>query len=213
MTRVIPLFPLDLVLLPAAPLPLHIFEERYKVMLDECLEQEAEFGIVWAQEDGVARVGCTARVAEVLKRYEDGKLDVLSQGFERFTILEVDAASRPFTQATVEAFEDDLATVDPSDDAEATKSLALDLHRKLLHLLSEEAEELDPDEDLAFALARALPRDWDFKQRLLVSRHPAQRLRLLLDHYRELIPLLERGERVRARAGHNGMVKNGFHPG
>ncbi len=213
MTRVLPLFPLDVVLLPAAPLPLHIFEERYKIMLGECLEHETEFGIVWAQEEGVARVGCTARIAEVLKRYDDGKLDILSQGFERFNILEVDAETRPFAQATVEDFEDEDEIAEASGDTKAMKTAVLDLHRKLLRLLSEEEEELDPDEDLAFALARALPRDWDFKQRLLVSRRPQQRLQLLLEHYRGLIPLLERGQRLRARAGHNGMVKNGFHPG
>jgi Lon protease-like protein len=69
----IPLFPLNVVLMPGTPLPLHIFEERYKQMVDECLESGAEFGMVLADESGTRQVGCTAKIVELVQRYDDGR--------------------------------------------------------------------------------------------------------------------------------------------
>src|SRR5690348_10834460 len=64
----IPLFPLNVVLLPGASLPLHIFEPRYKEMVKACLEEKTEFGMLLALPKGVAKVGCTAEILEVVKR-------------------------------------------------------------------------------------------------------------------------------------------------
>ena len=86
-----PLFPLGIVLLPSEVVPLHIFEERYKLMIGECLESEGEFGIVWLSDDGLREVGCTARVTQVLAELEDGRLNILVAGGRAFT---ADAADR-----------------------------------------------------------------------------------------------------------------------
>src|SRR5947209_19237850 len=80
----LPLFPLELVLFPGMALPLHIFEPRYKEMIGECLEHDSAFGIVRAVEDGVAHVGCSAEVVTVVKRYDDGRLDIVTRGLRRF---------------------------------------------------------------------------------------------------------------------------------
>ncbi len=82
-----PLFPLGLVLLPHELVPLHIFEERYKLMIGECLERDSQFGIVWLSDDGLKEIGCCARVGEVLERFEDGRADILAEGTDPFRLL------------------------------------------------------------------------------------------------------------------------------
>ena len=80
----ISLFPLDVVLFPGAPLPLHIFEERYKEMIGLCLQQQSSFGVVRAQSEGLAIIGCTARIEQVLERMDDGRLNILTRGARPF---------------------------------------------------------------------------------------------------------------------------------
>ena len=102
----IPLFPLGLVLLPGMSLPLHIFEERYKLMIAECLADDNPFGIVLFDGQNIRSVGCTARVVDVIKRYDDGRLDILTRGERRFVISEV-IEERLYMEARVTFFEDD----------------------------------------------------------------------------------------------------------
>ena len=75
----LPLFPLEVVLLPGTPLPLHIFEPRYKEMIGECRANSAPFGVVRALEDGIADIGCTAEIVTVTKEYPDGRLDLIAR--------------------------------------------------------------------------------------------------------------------------------------
>src|SRR5580698_5248754 len=79
----LPLFPLEVVLLPGTPLPLHIFEPRYKEMIAECLSEKAPFGVVLALENGIAEVGCTAEIVTVAKQYPDGRIDLVAEGRKR----------------------------------------------------------------------------------------------------------------------------------
>src|SRR5262249_5671423 len=85
-SEIIPLFPLELFLFPGIPLPLHIFEPRYKEMVGECLDKKAPFGIVRARDDQMAQVGCSAKIVDVLKRYDDGRLDIMTEGVRRFEL-------------------------------------------------------------------------------------------------------------------------------
>src|SRR6267378_2518946 len=87
--RELPLFPLETVLFPGVPLPLHIFEPRYKEMIGECLARKSLFGVVRAQDEGVTEIGCTAEIIAVTKKYEDGRLEIVTEGRERFEVLEV----------------------------------------------------------------------------------------------------------------------------
>src|SRR5579863_1116675 len=96
----LPLFPLDLVLLPGASLPLHIFEPRYREMTAECLDQQKPFGVVRAKEDGISDIGCTAEILKVAKQYPDGRSDILTQGSRRFEVVQVNQ-ERSFLQAEV----------------------------------------------------------------------------------------------------------------
>lgn len=102
---ILPLFPLNVVLMPDMPLPLHIFEERYKKMIGECLEQNKEFGIVYISGDELRQVGCTAKIVKVLKRYESGEMDIITLGRNRFLIKEV-YDGKPFFEAKVIHFDD-----------------------------------------------------------------------------------------------------------
>jgi hypothetical protein len=102
----IPLFPLNVVLMPGAPLPLHIFEDRYKQMVNECLEQESEFGMVLADESGTRRVGCTARIVELVERYEDGRMLILVEGSRRFKLNSI-LTGKPYYVGEVDYLEEE----------------------------------------------------------------------------------------------------------
>jgi len=102
---VLPIFPLGLVLLPEMYLPLHIFEERYKLMTRVCIEQRKEFGIVYFSGKQFQTIGCTARIVEILKRYDDGRLDIMTRGAKRFAIKEL-LDEKPYLQANVDYFDD-----------------------------------------------------------------------------------------------------------
>jgi Lon protease-like protein len=185
----IPLFPLDTVLFPGTALPLHIFEERYREMVGECLREEKEFGVVRAERDQMALVGCTAKIMRVVERHADGTVDILCEGERRFEIDELDD-SRSFLQAEVSYFEDEGAgsTRQEREDCAA-------LHFATLHLagIDSRATHLDLNAPVAFQLADALPSDLGFKQFLLASRSDAERTTRLRDFYNEVLPRLREG--------------------
>jgi Lon protease-like protein len=116
--NIIPLFPLGLVLLPRMPLPLHIFEERYKMMIAECMEGHADFGIVYFNGSDIQTTGCTASTLQVLKRYNDGRLDILTHGEKRFVVKEM-YDRKPYLEGRVTFFDDV-----PDENAEACQQLA-----------------------------------------------------------------------------------------
>ena len=104
-TLTIPLFPLGVIVLPGMSLPLHIFEERYKLMIAECLAQDKPFGIVLFDGQSLHTVGCMARVTEVTKRYEDGRMDIMTRGGQRFIIQKL-ITEKPYMEAYVDFYED-----------------------------------------------------------------------------------------------------------
>jgi Lon protease-like protein len=198
----IPLFPLDVVLFPGASLPLHIFEERYKEMIGICMEEETTFGVVRAQQEGLAVIGCTARIVRVIQRYRDGRLDILCQGDTRFEI-EMLENSRTFLEAEVDFFEDDGAV--------ATRELREEcaaLHFETLELAGIEVAtmHLSLDGPISFALASALPADLGFKQQLLNMRSDEERTERLRDFYQTVLPKLRTTANAVKGSGHNGHV-------
>ena len=103
--RIIPLFPLGIVALPGAPVPLHIFEERYKEMIGRCIEESLDFGIVWFSGEQIRDKGCTVRILEVLQRYDDGRMDILTRGERRFDVREI-FDRRAYLEGRVRFFDD-----------------------------------------------------------------------------------------------------------
>lgn len=201
MASLIPLFPLDVVLFPGTPLPLHIFEPRYKEMIAECRAQNREFGVVRAMEQGLAEVGCTAEIVTVVKEYPDGRLDLVTEGRKRFELLAVNE-ERSFLQAEVLIIHDEPGTAPQEDTARA-----IQLHSELLAIAGarQDLDAADPSQ-LSFYLAASLPLDLDFKQKLLALRAESQRLSSLITYLEALIPNLHRAARAREIAGGNGHV-------
>ena len=202
MAVLIPLFPLDVVLFPSTPLPLHIFEPRYKEMIAECMAQNREFGVVRAMEQRLAEVGCTAEIVTVVKEYPDGRLDLVTEGRQRFELLAVNE-ERSFLQAEVLIIDDEPGTPSQEDTARA-----IQLHSELLALAGarQDLAATDPAQ-LSFYLAASLPLDLDFKQKLLSLRTESERLSLLINYLETLIPNLHRAARAREKAGGNGHVR------
>jgi len=219
----IPLFPLNLVLLPGALLPLHIFEERYQDMVGKCLAEETEFGVTWEQEleaeteaeneegepqptgKGWSRIGCSARILRVLNRYPDGRMDILTRGERRFSIQAVDLETHEYAQADVGFFDDDPVTAEDVERDE--RELLLEMHRRVLALQGQSMEDPDPEIDLGFALSQNLEQHWGLKQQLLGLRSAAARVRYLTAYYERLLPLLEDAQQVRRKVAGNGHLR------
>jgi Lon protease-like protein len=201
LAALIPLFPLDVVLLPGTPLPLHIFEPRYKEMIGECLAQNRLFGVIRAVEQTLAEVGCMAEIVSVVREYSDGRLDLVTEGRRRFEILGVNQ-ERSFLQAEVQMIDDEPG-VPPQEDADR----AIQLHAELLAIAGAQQDlSAAGQSSLSFYLAGSLPLDLDFKQKLLSLRSEAERLSLLIAYLEKLIPNLHRATRAREKAGGNGHV-------
>ena len=198
----LPLFPLDVVLLPGAVLPLHIFEPRYREMIGECLANKTQFGVVRALEQGIVEMGCTAEITEVTKQYSDGRMDLISRGRDRFEILELNK-ERSFLRAEVMIIPDETSK---ADDAE--KARALELHGEILALAGAEQEISEHDQNsLSFQLAGSLPLDLDFKQKLLATLSERERMHELAQYLETILPGLTRAARARKKAGGNGHAR------
>ena len=197
----LPLFPLELVLLPGTPLPLHIFEPRYKEMIGECISAEAPFGVVRAFEEGIAEVGCTAEIITVTKEYPDGRLDLICEGRKRFEVIEVNR-DRSFLQAEVLIVPDD-----PEAAVQEERVKAVQLHLEILSMAGAVQDLSAADQNqLSFYLAGSLPLDLDFKQKLLAMRSEAQRIQAVGAYLETILPQLKRAARARQTAGGNGHV-------
>lgn len=197
----LPLFPLEVVLLPGTPLPLHIFEPRYKEMIGECLAKSAPFGVIRALEQGIAEVGCTAEIVTVTKEYPDGRMDLVAEGRKRFEVLELNQ-ERSFLRAEVLIVPDD-----PDGAVEAERLRAIQLHLEILSLAGAVQDLSAADQSiLSFYLVGPLPLDLDFKQKLLAMRSERQRIEAVAAYLESILPKLRRATQARQKAGGNGHV-------
>jgi Lon protease-like protein len=196
------LFPLDLVLFPGTPLPLHIFEPRYREMISECLDRKKLFGVVRAKEEGVAEIGCTAEIITVTKKYPDGRMDILTEGRERFEVMQVNQ-ERSFLQAEVLFLRDE-----PGEATAEEVAQALKLRGEIMELAGGASAEPSGtgDAPLAFNLVAPLPLDLDFKQTLLGMKSEAERMQAVISYLEAILPNVRRTMRVRQKAGGNGHV-------
>jgi len=203
-TRLLPLFPLHVVVFPRTRLPLHIFEDRYKEMVANAVQANSEFGIILAKDDGIVNAGCTVIVEKVMKSYPDGKMDILTSGRRRFEVVMLDE-QKDYLRGEVQFFDDD-------DAAEPTpleaQHAALTQYKRLLEsglLQSPTPEPNLDDPQLSFQLAQSLP-DLDFLNGLLGTRSEAQRLRELSEFLARFVPRQRHIARVRAVAPSNGFA-------
>jgi len=171
----LPLFPLQMVLLPRTPLPLHIFEDRYKEMFSEVIRTKSEFGVVQAGEKGIVNTGCSATVEKVLSEYPDGRMDVLALGRRRFEIMQLND-ERTFLRGSVQFFDDD--DMDPAERELQLRALEGFTELKAIGNQHVFGEPKLGDPQLSFQLAQ-LVQDLNFKQLLLATRSEAERIRQL----------------------------------
>jgi len=207
--RNFPLFPLGIVALPSEAVPLHIFEERYRLMIGRCLEaargsRARQFGIVWLSDEELKPVGCTCEVEEVLERMEDGSVDILARGKLPFRLLSRQD-DLPYPAGEIEF----LADIEEEPDDEAATA-ARELYRDLVAQATD--RELDEDELLeldAYGMAATVEFGVEAKQELLELRSENARLRLLTMLFRAAIKRMELVERAQTRARSNGKVRFG----
>jgi len=211
--NVLPLFPLEVVLLPEEPLPLHIFEERYKTMIGECLDAQAtgegqeEFGVLFARDQKMSTIGCSARIVNVTRKYEDGRLDILTVGERRFELLYTSDA-KLYLEGSVKFFDDESPGAPDDESAELAIDHFRDLIRKLRHAAEMPIHFPRPYRHLSFRIAAALPLDLEFKQQLLCLRNEQERTDLVLRAIDGLADHLERVEKSSTKAGGNGDLRH-----
>jgi Lon protease-like protein len=196
------LFPLKLVLFPTERIPLHIFEPRYKELIGECLEEEREFGLVFADEDGRRDVGTRAAVVQVLQVFDDGRLNVLVEGRERFRIV-AETEGRSFRTGEVEPVEDE---DDPPRKADVDR--ALQVFAQLVEVTeTDEVERPDRNSDrLSFELAARVDFGPELKQEILELCSERERLVRLANLFDVVVQGLKLEKEVRERASGNGKV-------
>jgi Lon protease-like protein len=198
----LPLFPLPMVLLPTEIVPLHIFEERYKTMIGECLDQDSEFGVIWLSDDGLKEVGCAAQVTEVIERMDDGRMNILVQGTSPFRLVERHE-QHPYPAGAVELL---------SDRAEEVETKATRDAREGFADLVERVTDQRPDDTTlaelgAYEMAASVDIGADAKQGLLELRSETSRMRLLSRLFKSAMERLDIAERIAEHARGNGKVR------
>jgi Lon protease-like protein len=196
-----PLFPLGMVLLPGEVVPLHIFEERYKQMIGECLDEEREFGIIWLSESGLKDIGCGARITKVVERFDDGRLMILVEGTTPFR-LERRIEELAYPAGDVELLD---------DDAESDPGVLERAHTRYADLVEHVTEERPDAEALAalnsYGMAATVEIAPAAKQALLELRSEPPRLEQLEALFAEALKRIRLAERAAERASGNGHLK------
>ncbi|MBI5473942.1 MAG: LON peptidase substrate-binding domain-containing protein [Ignavibacteriae bacterium] len=187
---VLPLFPLQVVMFPTAVLPLHIFEERYRQLISDCENGDKEFGISLAQDENVAKVGCSVVVTNIVHRYEDGKLDILVRGQRRYQLENFVESSRLYTEGRVRFLSDEDEPVDAALAEETVR-----LHNELIQLAYRdkqfEVEYNSSNPILSFRIAQKAGLDLAQRQALLEEDSENKRLTALREYLAEIIPKLQ----------------------
>ena len=197
-----PLFPLGLVALPTEAVPLHIFEERYRTMLGQCIESESEFGIVWMSDDGLRDIGCACEVEQVLEEMDDGRFNVLTRGTRPFRVLE--RQGHLAYPAGVVEFLDESDEVVDDEALKRARAVYADLVKRAT---DREPEQSELDALDAYAMAATVDFGLDAKQGLLELRSENARLRLVTRLFRAATKRLDFVDRAQTRARSNGKVR------
>lgn len=200
MAKLLPLFPLQLVVFPRTQLPLHVFEERYKEMVGEAIANQTEFGIVLAKEDGIVNAGCTVVVDKVVTKYEDGRMDIMTRGARRFEIVLLNE-EKAYLRGEVQFFDDD----EPGPAPETLQHEALLRYRELLELgdMRGYANPVLTDPQLSFQLAQAV-QDLDFQSVILRNRSEPDRLKQFTEFLAHYVPRMKQTARMKKLGPLNG---------
>jgi Lon protease-like protein len=197
-----PLFPLGIVMLPSELVPLHIFEERYKLMIGECLDEEREFGIVYLADDGLSEIGCAGRITQVIEKMEDGRLNILVQGTRPFRLLER-IPDLPYPAGTIELLDDDEPDA-PAEMLDAARERYAALVERVTDRRPEDAELQALD---SYGMAATIEFAPPPKQELLEERSEPRRLELVTEMLDSTLRKLEVSEQAGELARTNGKLR------
>ena len=205
----IPLFPLNVVLMPGTPMPLHIFEDRYKQMVNECLDAETEFGMIFADESGTRQVGCTARIVDLVERYDDGRLVILVEGSQRFKLNNV-LSGKPYYVGDIEYLEDG-----PQEDVSALAEECVVLLERVVAAATEGSVDIEIEQpylNLSFIIAGRIEFDLETRQQILELSTEKERLIKVKELLTEAAERLERDKAARKIAETNGHLRGDWKP-
>ncbi|MGI8649226.1 MAG: LON peptidase substrate-binding domain-containing protein [Rubrobacter sp.] len=208
----IALFPLNVVLMPGAPLPLHIFEERYRQMIDECLENETEFGMVFADEKGTRGIGCTAKVVELAERYEDGRMLVLTEGRRRFRLGDIHSDRAAYLVGEIEFIEEDKLPPEMAPLAEECVALL----ERVVEAATEGSAAIEiepPYRNLAFAIAGRIDFGAETRQQILELPNERERLEVVRSLLQQAAERLESQRSAQEKSRTNGHLRKDWKPG
>lgn len=202
--NLLPLFPLQLVLYPNEILPLHIFEERYKEMINYCIETKSPFGLLSYIDQKVSRIGCLCEIEKISKRYEDGRLDIICKGTERFTVHSFNS-SKNYLQGSYSLFTDTKIVSTSSDELLNDVQLK---YKALLEIATKNWEEI-PNQipSYSYEFSHLVGFELSQKQTLLELKSEVDRLMFILNHLNQIIPQMKAFEEVRKRIKQNGHFK------
>jgi len=205
-TEILPLFPLNVVLFPQSQLHLHIFEDRYKILVSECITYDTVFGITLVHEQDVRTIGCTAAVKEVVKRYDDGRMDIVVEGRRRFHLHNFVEAPHPYYSGRISWLEDIAEDVD-----EQLRLQAVNLHNQFVKVvfsgMVQQVHVNDVRKARSFHLVQKSGMELIQRQVFLSMNSENNRLKFLIQHLESLLPLLASKKSVEEMAKNDGYVQ------
>ena len=204
------IFPLNIVLFPESAYPLHIFEDRYKQLINKCDEEKTEFGVNYINNQGISHVGCTAIVSDVIQRYPDGRMDVLIAGIERYRILHFSDGKTPYYTAEIVYF---------NDDKEIPDVTALEECINIFNQITENINTVKIEKikinDLitkspSFLIAQKSGMTPEQRQKLLEVKSENDRIKILINHLQRLLPIVREAETITKIIKNDGYLKPNF---
>lgn len=205
-SEIIPLFPLNVVLFPQSQLHLHIFEERYRTLIAECISYDHVFGINFLHDHDISPVGCTAAVKNVEKRYDDGRLDIVVEGRRRYHLHNLVEAPHPYYSGRVTWLQDAEEEVD-----DALRRIAVDLHNRFVQVVFPGIVKPVPADDVrksrAFHLVQKAGLELEQRQSLLAMTSENARLTIIVRHLEAVLPLLSSKRTVEVLAQNDGYIQ------
>jgi ATP-dependent Lon protease len=201
----IPLFPLGVVLMPGQRLPLHIFEERYKLMINQCLDEDKEFGVVFYDGGQLYSVGCTASIAKVTKFYDDGRMDISTLGQKRFIIKEL-VEVKPYAEGSVTFFEDETEALTEETKSKAEQGLTYMKEYFGFDDGDENTEKtsLTYYQNISFLIAGADGFSWEEKQKFLEMTSTGERIEKSLQSLVKMVERIQLSAEISKIIGGNG---------
>ena len=192
--RQLPLFPLKVVLFPGSLLPLHIFEQRYKTLISECVQNQSEFGISFFEDDKIDPTGCSAFVKNVVREYEDGRMDIAVEGRSRYTLQRIIESGSPYFVAEVSFFDDVPEKVNYT-----SRRRAIDLYNRFVEVAFKgtvvPANAASSDMKISFLLVQKAGLELKDRQKFLALLSENERLSMLNRHFESMLPLLSTHEK------------------